>query len=122
MRDCLCDAMAKTGPVPLMQMCADIAYCHHEKYNGTGYPRRIRAEAIPLSARIIAVVDAYDAITSERRYSQARSHTEAVEIIKTDAGTHFDPDIVEAFVRCADEFDAIRGAHCPEHKVALALA
>jgi len=104
-------ALAGTGPAPMLQMCVDIAYGHHEKYDGTGYPRRIAGEQIPLSARIIALVDAYDAITSHRRYSQARSHEQAVEIVRGESGKHFDPHIVEAFLRCADQFGAIRRAH-----------
>ena len=73
-------------------MCIDIAYCHHERYNGTGYPRRIAGEEIPLSARIIALADMYDAITSERRYEKAaRSHQKAVEMIRSEAGQNFDP-------------------------------
>ena len=103
-------AMEETGPVPLLQMCVDIAYCHHERYDGRGYPRGIAGEEIPLSARIIAVVDAYDAITSQRCYKKALSHQETVEIIKQDSDSHFDPDIVEAFLEVADEFDQIRGA------------
>ena len=103
-------ALSGTGPSPMLQMCVDIAYGHHEKYNGTGYPRRITGEEIPLSARIIALVDAYDAMTSHRRYSRARSHEEAVEIAREESGKHFDPHIVEAFLRCADQFEAIRRA------------
>jgi putative two-component system response regulator len=64
-------ALAETGPVPLLQMCIDIASCHHEKFDGSGYPRGVSGEAIPLSARIIALADAYDAITSKRRYKEA---------------------------------------------------
>ena len=96
---------------PLLQMCIDIAYCHHEKYNGAGYPRRIASDEIPLAARIIALVDAYDAITSERRYKAARSHEEAVDIIRAESAKHFDPVLVEAFLRCHDQFDEVRILH-----------
>jgi len=101
-------ALANTGPVPLLNLCIDIAYCHHEKHDGSGYPRGIRGEEIPLAARIIALVDAYDAITSRRRYSEPRSHETAVDIVRAESGKHFDPDVAEAFLRCADQFDAIR--------------
>ena len=94
-------------PMPLLSMCIDIAYCHHERFDGSGYPRGLQAMAIPLAARIIAIVDAYDAITSHRRYSKARKHEDAVEIIKGDAGKHFDPEIVRAFVSCHDQFERI---------------
>ena len=101
-------ALAEGGSVPMLRMCIDIAYCHHEKYNGSGYPRGISGDEIPLSARIIALVDAYDAITSRRRYSEPRSHEQAVEIVREEAGEHFDPDVAEAFLQCADRFDAVR--------------
>ena len=104
-------AVDPADPVPLLQMCIDIAYCHHEKYNGTGYPRRIAGEEIPLAARVIALVDAYDAITSERRYKAARSHRAAVEIIRAEAGKHFDPVLVEAFERCREQFDEVRARY-----------
>ncbi len=107
-RRVLSQALDPTHPVPQLQMCIDIAWCHHERFDGTGYPRRIAGDKIPLSARIIALVDAYDAITSERRYKKARSHAEAVEIIRSEAGKHFDPVLVEAFLQCHDQFDEIR--------------
>lgn len=98
-------------PVPFLQMCVDIAYCHHERYNGKGYPRGIAGRDIPLSARIIALVDAYDAITSYRRYSPAKPHELAAKIVREEAGEHFDPVLVEAFLRCQHEFDAVRAEY-----------
>jgi putative two-component system response regulator len=89
-------------------MCIDIAYCHHERYDGTGYPRRISGEQIPHSARIIALVDAYDAITSHRRYSPAKPHEVAVDIIRSDSGAHFDPVVVDAFLRCHEQFNEVQ--------------
>lgn len=90
-----------------LQMAQDIAGCHHERVDGTGYPRGLRGEAIPLSARIFAVVDVYDALVSERVYKKAFSHAVARSIIIQGAGTQFDVDIVGAFLRCEDEFAAI---------------
>jgi len=107
-RRVLSQAFDPTRPNPLLQMCIDIAYCHHERYDGRGYPRRIKGEEIPLAARIIALVDAYDAITSRRCYKAAKSHDQAVEIIQGDSGAHFDPVIVDAFLRCRHEFDEVR--------------
>jgi putative two-component system response regulator len=101
-------ALAKTGPVPMLNLCIDIAYCHHEKYDGSGYPRGITGDEIPLAARIVALVDAYDAITSRRRYSEPRSHEEAIDVIRAESGKHFDPHVVEAFLRCTDHFEAVR--------------
>ncbi len=104
-------AMAKTGPVPILQMCVEIAGSHHERYNGSGYPDGLAGTEIPLPARIIALVDAYDAITSKRRYKDEREHGDAVETIRADAGTHFDPELIQPFLNCADDFDRIRRAH-----------
>jgi HD-GYP domain-containing protein (c-di-GMP phosphodiesterase class II) len=75
----------------------DIIYCHHERWDGRGYPRGVAGEAIPLAARIFAVVDTYDAITSDRPYRRARSHQAAVTELVRVAGQQFDPTVVEAF-------------------------
>jgi HD-GYP domain-containing protein (c-di-GMP phosphodiesterase class II) len=72
---------------------------HHERWDGTGYPDRLRGEDIPLPARIVAVVDAYSAMTSPRVYSKARSALAAVAELERCAGSHFDPHVVSAFVR-----------------------
>ncbi len=80
-------------------MAKDIIMHHHEKYDGSGYPCGLKGEEIPLSARIFAVVDAYDAIISKRPYKPALPHEEALRRIKKDSGTHFDPAVVEAFFR-----------------------
>ncbi|MCL2050476.1 MAG: response regulator [Lachnospiraceae bacterium] len=77
---------------------------HHEKWNGTGYPHGLKGEDIPLQGRIMAIADVYDALVSERPYKKPFTHDEAVEIIKKDSGTHFDPNIVEAFLNVADDF------------------
>ncbi|MBI1825457.1 MAG: response regulator [Planctomycetes bacterium] len=108
-RRVLSEALDPAHPVPLLRMCIDIAYCHHERWDGKGYPRRIKGEQIPLAARIVTLVDAYDAITSHRRYKAAKSHAAAVEIIQSESGAHFDPVIVRAFLNCESEFDAVRG-------------
>ena len=80
------------------------AYYHHEKWNGTGYPDKLSGLDIPLEGRIMAIADVYDALVSARPYKKAFTHEEAVEIIKKDSGTHFDPSIVEAFLNIADDF------------------
>ncbi|WP_051275746.1 HD domain-containing phosphohydrolase [Desulfovirgula thermocuniculi] len=76
----------------------DIPYCHHEKYDGTGYPRGLKGEEIPLAARIFAVVDVFDALCSERPYRPAWPREKALEYIRREAGRHFDPRVVEAFL------------------------
>jgi len=76
----------------------DIAYCHHEKWDGTGYPRRLKGDEIPLKARLFAVVDVWDALTSDRCYRPAWSDRQAYAYILHESGVQFDPAIVEAFV------------------------
>jgi putative nucleotidyltransferase with HDIG domain len=85
--------------VPFLTSALDVVLCHHERWDGTGYPRRLRGEDIPLAARIFAVVDSLDAITSERPYRPGRSFAEACETISACSGTQFSPDVVEAFLR-----------------------
>ncbi|MCD4721324.1 MAG: PAS domain S-box protein [Desulfobacula sp.] len=86
----------------------EIAYFHHEKWNGKGYPYGIKSDEIPLSARIVAVCDVYDALTSKRIYKEAYSHNTALEIIQSEREQHFDPDIVDAFSASSSQFDLIR--------------
>jgi len=81
-----------------INMARDIALYHHERWDGTGYPKGLAGEQIPLSARIVALADCYDALTSERCYKPAFSEEKAIEIILEESGTHFDPDIVNAFM------------------------
>lgn len=92
-------------------MAKSIALCHHEKYDGTGYPNNLSGKKIPLSARIFALVDAYDVITSKRPYKEAASHEEAILRITTDSGSHFDPDIVNAFMAIQHIFKNINESY-----------
>lgn len=92
----------------LLSMGAQIAGCHHEKWDGTGYPRHLKGSEIPLSARILALCDVYDALTSKRPYKEAFSHEESKNIIFEASGTHFDPDIVKAFIDCETLFLEIK--------------
>ncbi len=84
-----------------------IARSHHEKWDGSGYPDGLTGEAIPLSARIMAVADVYDALRAKRPYKQPFPHEESCEIIRKGSGGHFDPAVVRAFCAAADEFDRI---------------
>ena len=93
------------GPAPdFLKMSTDIAYHHHERYDGTGYPDGLAGEAIPLSARIMAVADVYDALTSKRVYKDAMSHERASAILVEGSGGHFDPAIIASFQRCEEAF------------------
>ena len=87
-----------------VNMGIEIARSHHEKWNGQGYPQGLAGAEIPLCARIVAVADVYDALTSARRYKPAFAHEQAREILIRDTGRHFDPAIVDAFIQQEDEF------------------
>ena len=80
---------------------------HHEKWNGTGYPRGLSGKDIPLLGRVMAIVDVYDALVSDRPYKKGFSHEKAVEIIAEEKAKHFDPNIVEIFIKVADKFKDI---------------
>ncbi len=86
-----------------LEIARDIALYHHERWDGSGYPKGLKGEEIPLSARIMAVADVFDALVSERVYKKAFSFEKAMEIIREESGTHFDPRIVKAFVAVEDE-------------------
>ncbi len=90
-----------------MTMARDIALCHHERFDGTGYPSGLAGDRIPLAARIAAVADVYDALTTDRPYRRAVSHGDAATIIRQGGGSQFDPDVVNAFVRCEDRIAAL---------------
>jgi putative two-component system response regulator len=87
----------------------EIAHSHQEKWDGSGYPEKLAGEAIPLSARLMAVADVYDALISKRIYKPPFSHAEAVAVMQDGRGTHFDPDILDAFVEIAGTFAEIAG-------------
>lgn len=94
---------------PLLQMAEEIALNHHERFDGSGYPNGLRGEAIPLSGRIVALADVFDALTSRRVYRPPYSVEEAVDMIREGAGTHFDPRVARAFDGALDEILRIKG-------------
>jgi putative two-component system response regulator len=93
--------------VDFLSLSKEIAYGHQEKWDGSGYPLGLKGEAIPVSARVMAVADVYDALISRRVYKDSMSHDRAVAIIEEGRGTHFDPDMVDAFLSIKDEIKAI---------------
>jgi len=87
-------------PSPLLTMAKEVAIFHHEKWNGKGYPSGLKGNEIPLSARIVAVADVFDALTSERPYKKAWSEEKAIALLQEEAGEHFDPQLIPLFIKC----------------------
>jgi putative two-component system response regulator len=96
-----------TGKVEFLSLAKEIAHYHHEKWNGSGYPEGLVGDAIPIAARLMSLADVFDALICKRVYKSAMSFAEAVEIITRDSGSHFDPDIVQAFTENFEQFKAI---------------
>ena len=115
----LAEAIQEFPNAAFLRMAHDIALAHHERYDGSGYPRGLAGDDIPLCARIVALADVYDALTSQRVYKEAMSHEAAKSLIVNERGRHFDPAIVDAFLNIADQFLALRtrctddGVECP---------
>ena len=91
--------LLKDSGSEIMQAGAEIALTHHEKFDGSGYPNGLKGEEIPIFARIVAVADVFDALTSDRPYKKAWDSKDAIELIKKNSGSHFDPECVEAFLK-----------------------
>ncbi len=100
----LVKAMMLTHDKDFLNLAAIVALTHHERWDGTGYPYGISAEAIPFVGRVMAIVDVYDAIVSERPYKKAFPHSYAIQEIANGRGTHFDPVLVDAVLEIGDEF------------------
>lgn len=107
-RDSIARAEKRLGnPVDFLGCAKEIAFSHHEKWDGSGYPQGLAGDAIPISARLMALADVYDALVSRRVYKPGMSHEKAREIILEGNGKHFDADVVQAFLAHEDEFIAI---------------
>ena len=102
--NCLREIEQRLGSSNFLEMAREIALAHHERWDGTGYPERLSGEAIPLAARIVAIVDVYDALSSKRVYKPALPHDECLAIIRSQAGKHFDPDLVEVWLSLESRF------------------
>ncbi len=104
-RDAIAKAEAQMeGDASFLSVAKEIAGSHHEKWDGSGYPEGLVGEAIPLSARLMAVADVYDALISKRVYKDAFPREDAEKIILEGMGKHFDPEIVRAFAALRDDF------------------
>jgi PAS domain S-box-containing protein/putative nucleotidyltransferase with HDIG domain len=103
MRDHPKFAYEMLSPILYLRPALDIPYCHHERWDGSGYPRQLQGEQIPLAARIFAVVDAWDALLSERSYRNAMTKQEAMDYIKTNSGKLFDPQVVQVFLQMIED-------------------
>jgi putative two-component system response regulator len=102
------EAVLKQNPCAgYLKMARDIAWAHHERFDGTGYPRGIKGQDIPIAARIMALADVYDALRSRRVYKEGYPHATAKRIIEDASGGHFDPDVVNAFKQCDGQFVAV---------------
>ncbi len=100
-------AMSSVQEKKFLEIAASFAGSHHEKWNGTGYPRGYFERQIPIEGRLMAIVDVYDALISERPYKKPFTHEKAVGIIEEDSGTHFDPLLINVFLKIADTFKTI---------------
>ncbi|MDH3664471.1 MAG: HD domain-containing protein [Alphaproteobacteria bacterium] len=103
----LVEAEQQLGTTSFLRLAREIALNHHERWDGNGYPNGLRGSEIPISARLMALADVYDAVRSKRCYKPARSHEEAKAIIIDGRGTQFDPNVVDAFLATEPEFQAI---------------
>ncbi|PWC74819.1 two-component system response regulator [Azospirillum sp. TSH64] len=106
--------LAITGGSSFLRIAREIAHGHHERWDGTGYPQGLAGEAIPLSARLMAVADVYDALISRRCYKPPFPHEQAASIIREGSGSHFDPAVVDAFNALEDEFTDIASRYKDE--------
>lgn len=106
--DALDEAVKSLGEESFLSIGREIAYYHHEHWDGSGYPFGLTGEEIPLSARIVAIADVYDALTTKRRYKKSFSHEEACALILENKGKQFDPDLVNVFMEVEKEFRIIR--------------
>lgn len=104
--DIIEELLAELEDSEYLRIARDMAYCHHEKWNGSGYPNGLKGEEIPLCARIMAIADVYDALRSKRSYKEEFPSEKARSIIAEGAGTHFDPEVVEVFLENIWEIEA----------------
>jgi len=116
-RDVILQAERELGiEMPFLKLAKEIAYGHQEKWDGSGYPEGLSGDDIPISARLMAVADVYDALISRRAYKAGMPHEKAVQIISEGKGAHFDPDMVDAFLELQEEFKFIAATYADMEK------
>ncbi len=117
--ECISQIEQQLGNSSFLAMAREIAFCHHERWDGEGYPAGLSGEEIPLSARIVAIADVYDALASRRVYKDAFPHEKCVEMIQQESGKQFDPQLVEVFLAIQEQFRevALRFAEPPPETV-----
>ncbi|MBX3439975.1 MAG: HD domain-containing protein [Planctomycetaceae bacterium] len=120
--ECISQIEQQLGNSNFLEMAREIAYCHHERWDGAGYPVGLMEEEIPLSARIVAIADVYDALASRRIYKEAYPHDRCVDIIRAESGKQFDPQLVEVFLSIHEQFRDVgtRLSECSAMHAALA--
>ncbi len=106
-------------PVEFLTLAKEIALCHHEKWDGSGYPSGLAGDNIPISARLMALADVFDALINRRVYKPPMPYAEARDIIMKDKGRHFDPDVADAFASCFDQFVSIAERYKDEGQAAM---
>ncbi|GLR12723.1 two-component system response regulator [Chitinimonas prasina] len=120
-RDAIARAEAELGrTIPFLRYAKEIAYAHQEKWDGSGYPQGLVGDDIPMSARLMAVADVYDALISKRVYKPAFSHDKASDIIREGRGSHFDPDVVDAFLSIHETFRQIAARYSDGEEALIA--
>jgi putative two-component system response regulator len=111
-RDAILHAEQQLGiEMPFLTLAKEIAYSHQEKWDGSGYPQGLSGDDIPISARLMAVADVYDALISRRVYKEGMPHEKAIAIMKDGRGSHFDPDVLDAFLELQDAFQMVAKAY-----------
>jgi putative two-component system response regulator len=104
--------------IEFFEVAKEIVYCHHEKWDGSGYPQGLVGEAIPIAARLMALADVYDALMSRRVYKMPMSLEQTTQLLRDGRGTHFDPDVVDAYLACMDQFAEISKRFADPHSAA----
>ncbi len=112
--ECLREIEQRLGTSNFLQMAREIAFAHHERWDGSGYPNGLKGDEIPLAARIVAIVDVYDALSSRRVYKEPHEHEECVDTIRQEAGKQFDPDLVDVWLTVEPKFAEIARQYADE--------